>query len=322
MRNNQQSVNFTGTQNCMYVGTLNDLRRFKPLQDGQVVLCSGQNYVADGQGNYYSWSSTATGTDDGITIIVSQFSGQTGRWLILNKQGNIDAVVASLNNETTNRINADNALQANITAERNRAMGAESVLNTNKVNRDGDVMYGTLNIQNNAGILLSSSYTHTSGNIEETNGIKINANSGSGTLDLSLKQNDSEYYASLEVNGKELTFGDTNGKNEIASVSDITTAVEAACSSGTLSNGNGYWTQVGSILTLSFWPGYAVGGGGTVYFPKTFSTIPCVTITAVSDFGGEYDNRNIYNVTTSSFQIATGAGAASINVMAVGLVAS
>ena len=56
MRNNTQSVNFTGTQNCMYVSTINDLRRFKPSANGQVVLCSGSTYVGDGQGNFYSWS--------------------------------------------------------------------------------------------------------------------------------------------------------------------------------------------------------------------------------------------------------------------------
>ena len=295
MRNNQQSVNFTGTQNCMYVGTINDLRMFKPLTDGQVVLCSGQTYVADGQGNFYSWSSTATGVDDGVTIILSQYSGQTGRWLILNKQGNIDAVVASLNAEITNRMTADNTLQANINTETSRAEQAEQQLNANKVNRDGDVMYGTLHIQNNAGIQNTSSYTHTSGNIEVSNGLSINANGGN-ILSVALKQNDSEYYGSLNALGNEYTMGNTGADTEI-----ITNASLTARASGG-SSGTNYWTKVGGVLTQSFTTTSSVTNETIVNFPLTFTTIPQVYIQPLRDTNNVGISPMVNEVTLTGFK--------------------
>lgn len=295
MRNNTQSVNFTGTQNCMYVSTINDLRRFKPSTNGQVVLCSGSTYVGDGQGNFYSWSNTATGDDDGITIILSQYSGQNGgRWLILNKQGNIDAVVASVNNEIANRIAADNVLQNNINSETKRAELAEQQINTNKVNRDGDIMYGRLNIQNNAGLLNTSTYQHQTGAVDKTNGILMTANSA-GYLDLSMKQNDKVYYGSFNVNGTEYTLGNSDSDHNLLIKSDLVPS-----STGTA--GNGWYMKINNILLQGFTAN--TGAGRTVTFPTAYASVPVVNMTIQDGLSGNppsNNNDSIANITTSGF---------------------
>ena len=281
MRNNQQSVNFTGTQNTMYVSTINDLRRYKPSQNGQVVLCSGSEYVGDGQGNFYSWSDTATGTDDGITIIQSQYSGQNGgRWLILNKQGNIDAVVASLNSETANRIAADNVLQTNINNETTRALAAETQITNAKVNRDGDVMYGALNITNNAGLHNTATYIHQSGQVEEAKGMNITVN-GSTSMDVSMKQNDKGYYAAVVVNGTEYQIGDATVAtgNRLIVASEVSTQF----ASGTIAGG--YYTRVGNILTQTF--SVQGDGVGTVTYPMAYpaGVVPIVQMSINAEPG-------------------------------------
>lgn len=290
MHNNTQSVNFNGSQNCMYVSTLNELRRYKPSTNGQVVLCSGQKYIGDGQGNFYAWSNTATGDDDGITIIVSQYSGQNGgRWLILNKQGNIDAVVASINNEIANRISADNTLQANINAETQRAEKAEQYVASNKVNRDGDTMYGTLNIQNNAGLLNTANYQHQNGIVDKTNGIIMKAN-GSSYLDISMKQNDSIYYGSLNLNGTEYTIGNSSNTNNLMTLNDKTPIV-----TGTITNG--YYYKINNILVQS----YVIHGAtsSTFTFPMAYSQPPIIACT-LHDGGGASAVANPTEITNTS----------------------
>ena len=305
MRNNQQSVNFTGTQNCMYVSTINDLRRFKPIQNGQVVLCSGSTYVGDGQGNYYSWSETATGIDDGITIILSQYSGQNGgRWLILNKQGNIDAVVASVNAEVSNRIAADNVLQNHINSEATRATNAETQITNAKVNRDGDIMYGALTITNNAGLKNQATYIHQSGHVEEANGINITVN-GTTSMDVGMKQNDKGYYGAITVAGTEYQIGNPS----VATGNRLMLASEIAGAYASGAAGNGWYLRIGNILTQSFT--YVGTGESQVPFPLPFPSgvVPVIQLTinrepdnntsriaTINNVNNNGNNPNITNV--------------------------
>ena len=96
---NAQYVNFGGIDNVTYVDSIADLRLLKPSVNGEVVIASGSSLLGDGLGSMYVWSDTATGTDDGANIILSQYSGSTGRWLIIQSDTSATALVSSLKSE-------------------------------------------------------------------------------------------------------------------------------------------------------------------------------------------------------------------------------
>ena len=94
-----QSVNFLGDNAVTYVDSISDLRLLKPGINGEVVVTSGSSILGDGLGTMYVWSDTSTGTDDGANIITSQYSGSTGRWLIVNSSSSNEAVIATFKTE-------------------------------------------------------------------------------------------------------------------------------------------------------------------------------------------------------------------------------
>ena len=93
---NYQSVGFTGDDTVFYLDSLDDLRLRKPSKNGEVVVTSGETSIGDGSGAFYVWSDTATGDDNGETIIKSQYSTDTGRYLAISFSANADILRSAL----------------------------------------------------------------------------------------------------------------------------------------------------------------------------------------------------------------------------------
>ena len=137
----QTNSSSTNTQNLQYgysyvssLKSIAELRLYKPEFDGQVMIVSGGTYVGDSEGGIYVWSDNSIAVDNGVSVIASQYSCSTGRWLQITTTpvGSYTAPLTLLQNTGT-----DDALILQGKSSNNRASIAfnsdwefgESVLN-------------------------------------------------------------------------------------------------------------------------------------------------------------------------------------------------
>ncbi|MFT8723687.1 MAG: hypothetical protein ABF759_14125 [Acetobacter malorum] len=199
----------------------------------------------------------------------------------------------NINNEAATRINADTNLQGNITAEAQARAAADNALNSAKVNRGGDTMYGSLAVNAASGI--STVYDpggQTSGAVTQYARLSSHAGGRGGAFSLYVQE-----LVGSEFQGV-LLLDQINGSRFIA-----------LSSAGRLTDSlKGDFAYTADLpftdpnLRVQVFRATGVANGQVVSFPTVFRQAVAVFTQVISDSGG-IANHNINEVTNGGFTL-------------------